>query len=737
MKSKNIFAILLILISVAWISQALPFEKPTHGAINANIAQRTINQFSLNDYLIKQLGFKEGTQQVLSIGSNKKTVFQWIAEGGIKEDEPEQNWRLVAGKARNNNHYHNPLGGLWEYSGLDANLVFHYTGRSSILWAQNSNQDPGGKWSWHDARMYFYTALTGRDFYGNVIAPTQKDRERYFADTFRAVGQVMHLIQDASVPAHGRNEIHKPFHYEPWLEKIRKNEGGRFNGFIANPITFDSSILNLVPLDLSAPVPIANLVDTDKYGGNNPDITATPAIGIAEYANANFFGESTIFSNAFPYPARSSVETEDREIPDPRGVKPTVMRKYYIKKRDGERGKDPEKGYRMAPVDFLYKYITTYFPIYTYLAKPALDGGVYNDYASLLLPRAVGYSAGLLQYFFRGKLQVTSLPILYKNSIYIMRVKIKNITPTQETMKNGWFTLSYHYTPTGKPSDGSEDIFGQTSVCSSEQPCKELKFQEEMTIDFILPEFIPKENYNSAKFTLAIRGTLGNEEGTVIGKYFTPGEIKFNEEWDNGLNGNHTWAHLDFDTSQAYPGHGQTSNTIEGDTLIKENIRYAGYKNPSANGSFVGIDPVYSGFKDILPILITPNTYLEFKIDKMSINQIPPSPLGTTAHYQGLWLFFNHGLVLQLSQDDQFVYYNPTTTAMWTFDLGMIFVSNIYGMFQDASITIPPGDLYLEKIKFIQQLFELGEPSTVEHHQHMEVDFIRIIEEKQQEEQQQ
>lgn len=32
-----------------------------------------------------------------------------------------------------------------------------------------------------------------------------------------------------------------------------------------------------------------------------------------------------------------------------------------------------------------------------------LDSRVYEDYAALLLPRAIGYSAGLLDYFFRGR----------------------------------------------------------------------------------------------------------------------------------------------------------------------------------------------------------------------------------------------------------------------------------------------------------------------------------------------
>ena len=45
----------------------------------------------------------------------------------------------------------------------------------------------------------------------------------------------------------------------------------------------------------------------------------------------------------------------------------------------------------------------------------------------------------------------------------------------------------------------------------------------------------------------------------------------------------------------------------------------------------------------------------------------------------------------------------------------------------------PAGDLYLERLEFVQQLFELEEISPVLHRLRMEVDFIRLIEEKQQE----
>jgi hypothetical protein len=81
------------------------------------------------------------------------------------------------------------------------------------------------------------------------------------------------------------------------------------------------------------------------------------------------------------------------------------------------------------------------------------------------------------------------------------------------------------------------------------------------------------------------------------------------------------------------------------------------------------------------------------------------------------------------------VAYTPQT-AYLTFELGKIFVNNIYKMFQDSGITIPAGDLYLERIEFVQQLFDLEDNSAVEHRQRMEVDSIRIIEEKLQEDEQ-
>jgi len=48
-------------------------------------------------------------------------------------------------------------------------------------------------------------------------------------------------------------------------------------------------------------------------------------------------------------------------------------------------------------------------------------------------------------------------------------------------------------------------------------------------------------------------------------------------------------------------------------------------------------------------------------------------------------------------------------------------------------LNLEESHLYLERLEFVQQLCELEEVSPVLHPQRMEVDFIRLIEEKQQE----
>jgi hypothetical protein len=48
-------------------------------------------------------------------------------------------------------------------------------------------------------------------------------------------------------------------------------------------------------------------------------------VGLSEYSNANFLIGDTIF-NSYSYPAKSSVEIVEYQIPDPRNECPTISR---------------------------------------------------------------------------------------------------------------------------------------------------------------------------------------------------------------------------------------------------------------------------------------------------------------------------------------------------------------------------------------------------------------------------
>ena len=73
----------------------------------------------------------------------------------------------------------------------------------------------------------------------------------------------------------------------------------------------------------------------------------------------------------------------------------------------------------------------------TYFRLFYLDEACHLDYAEKLIPRAVGYSTALLDYFFRGRLDVAVFPDFQDNSLYALKLKIQNLTETQEALSDG------------------------------------------------------------------------------------------------------------------------------------------------------------------------------------------------------------------------------------------------------------------------------------------------------------
>ena len=118
-------------------------------AFNANAHQhltaQAINVSAINMILEKNFStFPAGIET--PIDGTPVAVF--IEQGSVNEDTPDM---------RALNHFHDPTE-TWDVSGFHLGPVI---GQSSIAWSQNSDQSPGGMFSWYDARTAYYQALVG------------------------------------------------------------------------------------------------------------------------------------------------------------------------------------------------------------------------------------------------------------------------------------------------------------------------------------------------------------------------------------------------------------------------------------------------------------------------------------------------------------------------------------------------------------------------------------------------
>lgn len=415
---------LLVLAILADASQVGAFNTDLHRTLNG----RAANVSRLDSDLKEQFAFTLGLAEIF----DGKTARQWIDEGGAAEDM-FLGIELLGAAFRSIHHFHYPLR-TWDRAGLDAfNILcppFFLHGEASVRWAQEPDQGISGKAAWGDARRRFHDALTLR---------ARADRDTAFAETFRILGQQMHLIADLAVPAHTRNDPHCPFPdgFEHWAAKP-ENDAVILALIGGAPIRPDPAIftVNVPILDEDiAKVPVARLWDSDQYDRTNPNpgVTLSPTIGLAEYTNANFFSDDTVFSPEIPFPARTSVAL--RALPEEAPGTGGEMRRYFEKVADGDRVD------HLAVPGALYDFL----PDALKDRNIGLDPKVFTDYAAKVLSRAVGYSAALLDYFFRGRLD-GRLEVRTEGGQVRVTARLTNRTPGESM--SGTFTL-YGDTPEG------------------------------------------------------------------------------------------------------------------------------------------------------------------------------------------------------------------------------------------------------------------------------------------------
>lgn len=470
-------------------SSGWSYEVETH----ADISREGYILANIDGFLSEQLGLSE--EKKLPRGpfllQRPRTPSVWLQEGSRHEDEP----------IRFFNHFYDPI-----YNrGLTAGIQL---GKRSHEWGLEVPEGvPGQEFSYRDARRYFRLSLT---------EPDSKDRERWLAETFYTLGHVIHLIQDLASPAHTRNALHVgwagPLYLGPlsvvekYLDLKDVRPGLKFDGY---PIPREGFTQ---PRDF--------WVETDASGF---PLNGPLAHGLSQIINRNFVSEGTNFTGfenrnhaeQYASPTLNTNDCSDEQVNtqdangEPISGAVTFCRNSFTDPNTGVLETNPR--------------MTTFSLVGRDLRERGLSipGGVFSlnalnavSIGQLTIPRAVGYSAGLLDYFFRGKLEVTRAP-----HPETQQPSLRIVNRATETLGDGGEFTLYQDDPQGTrtPVPGAGlFVVGPVPPDNDAAP-------------LYLP--IPAE-LSTEGLTLVYQGPLGAEAGAIIGKRILPIRLEeVYQEW--------------------------------------------------------------------------------------------------------------------------------------------------------------------------------------------------------------
>ena len=377
----------------------------------------------------------------IGMGGHLLTIPGWVARGAIREDDfptaeiPQDGQCSLLTCYRILNHFFDP------YHDRAFNIpLYDVAVKKSPDWAIGAVNAFAGtiapdsardnRYSVFDARDFMYRALTLRkrsDSNGGLediteATWTDADREaaqrRYWASTFRALGNVIHHLQDMAQPQHTRGDPHAgdkyeggiaPFGHASFYEKYvdARIKNARFK-------MPDDTLVEVAPLALSSMNYAAPKFNSysDYWStarGAAPRTGSLTGNGLADYSSRGFYTAGTNIGSGADYPdppqsglADVEVVTEATDMTSaPVSGSIEIFRGTV---RDTVSNTTATQ-VRLSSYSIFDQFLRQKNAPATYnLNKYNLDA-----MAELLIPRAIAYSTGLIDYFFRGKLKI-SLP---------------------------------------------------------------------------------------------------------------------------------------------------------------------------------------------------------------------------------------------------------------------------------------------------------------------------------------
>jgi hypothetical protein len=407
-----------------------------------------------------------------------------------------------------------------------------------------------------DAREAMWRALTGRSADGTELAVTGMSRAElrraYWATTLRALGDVLHLNQDVAQPQHTRNEAHGGSEFDDGLTlKGHKSviESYVDTAFGGKRLTLPGNQV-AQPLQLSlAPHPIPAFSRYSDYWSTAVGDVAAGR-GLADFSNREFFTAGRILgssANDYALPPNSAAQYTIRVVTNPVNWagQPLAGEVRLL-----ERGvADLQAGTTVVVPAVGESAWDQFYRSRTGRSRYSLNQYVYQAQAEQLLPRAIAYSAGLIDYFFRGRLQV-SLPA---QGVYALadhslaevatrdtggfrriRANVRNLTPGEALQAAGRLVAVVAFrrnqcyaSPTLEGSPGSPDYDARLDCKTLEEEIAVSGFAsvdpaaingaggQEVAFDFPAGRQVPI-NATDVRLQVVYRGPLGTEPDAVV-----------------------------------------------------------------------------------------------------------------------------------------------------------------------------------------------------------------------------
>jgi hypothetical protein len=455
----------------------LAYEVATH----EDISEQAVLQSKLKDVL-PSIGLKT-TNDLLTDIDTTRTIAEWIVVGANHEDDT-----LSTNFARYRNHFYDPQHGGQGYS------FGALTGEPSPDWAlEDMRTFLTQTYSLKDARQYFYDALT---------LDNKDNRQQWMARTFYTLGHLIHHLQDMAQPQHTRNDSHgggvfgAPSLYEMWTDRDTVRSTLPYTGYPA--VTFDTAR--------------RFWIDQGR--------------GIAEFTNTNFVSAGTNFSGTssaigpnpnYLKPDGTGATVSTRQITDPDLLGPNQPLSGEI----DFIGTPVTDNYRSAASGFNPR-TSSYSLFDADLAQAgqqktfSLNRFNFNEHQKFLIPRAVAYSAGLIDYFFRGNLGAEDVQFSASGT----SLRVRNAIDTAKTpewrnemlRKGGELVIAFEYKLGTQVYMGKSDV-----VLLQEDIAPGHKSATVYSFTYSIPL-----TATAIKERLVFKGIIGQEEGAVAYGPITP-----------------------------------------------------------------------------------------------------------------------------------------------------------------------------------------------------------------------